>query len=69
MSEDKKFNGKFNYYGQVFNLWTTAKNRSKAHKNFMFQLVDKLSLDKINGYRMIRFYFSDRANYEIKQEN
>ena len=65
----KKFKGEFNYYGQIFKLWTTAINKSKAHKNFMFQLVDKLKLDRISGYGMLRFYFSDRANYEIKQED
>jgi len=63
-----KYSGEFNYYGQMFKLWTTAKDKRIAHRNFLFQLVKRLKLDKKNGYGMLRFYFSDRANYNIKKE-
>lgn len=64
-----KFEGKFNYHGQVFTLWTTAKNKSKARISFMKRLVEKLNLDKVVGYTMLRYYFSDNANYTIKRSD
>lgn len=62
-----KFEGKFNYHGQVFNLWTTAKTESKARVSFLKRLVEKLNLDKSAGYVMLRYHFSDKANYTIKR--
>lgn len=64
-----KYNGIFNYNGEVFNLWTTAKNMGQAKKNFLYQLINKLNLDRKNGYRKLKYYFSGKANYEVKMEN
>ena len=63
----KKFKGKFNYHGQVFTLYTHAKDLSKARRNLLDQLVKKLGLDRVHGYRMLRSYFSQKPNNHIRE--
>jgi len=61
----KKYNGKYNYQGQIFSLWTHAKDKIIAHRNFIKQLQEILG---ISGYRL-RCYFSGQMdNFKIKKE-
>jgi len=65
----KKWNGIFNYYGEIHNLWTTAENEIQARRNLISQMVERLGLDKFTGYGKLRKYFSYKANFEIRKED
>ena len=59
------YQGKYNYQGQIHNLWTHAKNQAIAHRNFIGQLQEILG---ISGYRLRCYFSGQRDNFKIKKE-
>jgi len=70
MSDKNLFKGSFNNSGEMIILYTHASTIKQAYNNFIHQLIDVLKLDKEEGKRKLRNYYSGRkANYEIKEED
>lgn len=59
----RRYKGLFNWYGEVFVLYTEAKCQNKAFNNFTVQLAKKLKRTR----RSVMLYFLDenRDNYKI----
>jgi len=58
-----KFNGLYNWQGEVHDLWTNAPNQRIAHLNFLIQLSKIL---KVTYYRL-NCYFQNKPNHQIKE--
>ena len=58
-----KFNGKFNWYGQVFDLWTENPSFIGAFQNFCQQMAEKVNRKASS----VRIYFHRTGNYEVKE--
>lgn len=58
-----KYRGFYNYYGELYKLWTMASSKGASHRNFILQLKKKL---KISHYTLSCYFNGDRPNYEIK---
>jgi hypothetical protein len=56
-----KWNGKYNFFGEVHEMWTSAPSRDAAHQHFVQQIADRL------GRRPgdIRRYFFDDWRYTL----
>jgi len=57
------YQGEYNYQGQVFSLWTHARTKTIAHRNFIKQLQKVLG---ISGYRLRCYFAGQRDNFKIK---
>lgn len=58
------FQGKFNLNGQMFYLFTSAKNKEIAFRNFIHQLDKKTKLGKSNIYNIFN---GNKDNYYIEK--
>ena len=61
----KLFKGTFNWYCELFILYSQAKTKNKAFNNFIIQLASKLNTSRRNIY----LYFSKerKDNFKIKE--
>lgn len=59
------FEGKFNWNGQLFTLYTHAKSKDKAFSNFMFQL--SIKLDIVKAMLLSYFLNNNLDNWDIKE--
>ena len=59
------FKGTFNWYCELFILYSQAKNENKAFNNFIIQLASKLNTSRRNIY----LYFSNgrKDKFKIKE--
>jgi hypothetical protein len=58
-----KFNGIYNWQGEIHNLWTNAPDRKIAHSNFLIQLSKILDTTRYK----LNCYFQDKPNHQIEE--
>ena len=61
----KLYKSKFNYSGELHEMWTKAQNKERAFTNFVHQLGETLG---IAGHKMyVHFKMDKRPKYEIRE--
>lgn len=65
MSDKKRYKGVFNWYGEIYTMWTHTYSLSQARTTMLSNLAKKLGLT----YKRASDYFlPERDNYKIEED-
>jgi len=59
-----KYKGEYNFKGQVYHFYTHAKDKAKAHKNFLKQLQRALQMS--SSYSLRCYFSGQMANFKVE---
>jgi len=64
MAEKCRYKGAYNFQGEIHVMWTVAKNKAVAHRNFVMKLARKLGFI---SFKMRLYFIGDKDNFKIRR--